>query len=85
MTLLAATEPTYSAVSSGRENGVSTLGEGIAVLDPRIEWMRFCAVCDREQRFVALLACERGLVGFCSSCGHEQIATFTRTNGQTNV
>lgn len=47
-----------------------------------IEWMRYCDVCEDEQRFFASLVCVSGLIGCCTSCGDERIAPFTRTNSE---
>lgn len=54
--------------------------EQISQLSPPVEWMEFCPKCDSEQRVVAGWDCERGLLVFCSGCGDERIAPFTRAN-----
>jgi hypothetical protein len=84
MTLL--TEIRQSPRSVGLEGGGATVGGTaaleISTLAPWVEWMRFCPVCDSEQRFVAGWICDLGLVGCCSTCGDERILPFTRMNSE---
>ena len=54
----------------------------VANLDPPVEWMRFCRICQREVRFVADRVCLSGLLGECTVCGDERIAPFTRVNSE---
>jgi len=55
----------------------------VATLPVPVEWMRYCLTCESEQRFVAGWEFDSyGLVGFCSGCGEERIAPFTRTIGE---
>jgi len=54
----------------------------VALLEPAVEWMRFCRSCDAEQRFVADRVCVSGLIGCCVNCGDERIAPFTRVNSE---
>ena len=51
-------------------------------LEVPVEWMRFCEVCECEERFVAGWICDRGLVGCCSGCGDERVLGFTRMNSE---
>jgi hypothetical protein len=41
--------------------------------------MRYCALCESEQRFFADQECALGLVGHCVNCGEERFVPFTRT------
>jgi hypothetical protein len=50
----------------------------VFALTPPREWMRWCLVCESEERFIATLECRFGLIGCCSTCGNERIAPFTR-------
>lgn len=70
--------PTDTCDAVGLGDGTDP-GEGTAVLAVPIEWMRFCDVCESEQRFVADQECEFGLVGRCANCGEERFVRFTRT------
>jgi hypothetical protein len=63
------------------EGGGSGLG-GLAVLDHQVEWMRFCEVCNAEQRFVADFVLANGLFGYCAKCGDELVAIFSRVNSE---
>ena len=83
MTLL--TEKPWSPSSVGLEGGDTAKGVAaleISELSPSVEWMRFCVVCDSEQRFVAGWICDLGLVGCCSGCGDERVLPFTRMNSE---
>lgn len=79
--------PTETDFSVGLEDGsVFYLGRvpGVAVLEVPVEWMRFCEVCNCEQRFVADMECPIGLVGRCSNCWDVRIAPYTRTVGEAS-
>lgn len=54
----------------------------VANLEPPVEWMRFCRICDVERRFIADRVCVSGLIGCCVDCGDERIAPFTRVNSE---
>jgi hypothetical protein len=54
---------------------------GIEPLTTRVEWMRYCVVCESEQCFVAHERCANGLICSCSKCGDKRVVSFTRTNG----
>lgn len=51
-------------------------------LSTPVEFMRFCPVCQSEQRFFADRYCAEGLIGGCVNCLTEGIAVFTRTNSE---
>ena len=82
MTLPTETPVLLSPSSVGVRNGDSLRGVGIAVLDSRVEFMRFCSTCECEQMFVAGWECASGLVGCCLGCGDERIAGFSRTTAE---
>ena len=82
MSLPTETPVLLSPSSVGVRNGDSLREVGIAVLDSKVEFMRFCAHCDSEQMFVAGWECASGLVGCCLGCGDERIAGFTRVTGE---
>jgi hypothetical protein len=50
----------------------------VTALEIPVEWMRWCGLCESEERFVATLEGKFGLIGCCSTCGNERIAPFTR-------
>jgi hypothetical protein len=54
----------------------------IVPLPITIQFLRYCANCDRDQIFVAGWVCEFGLIGCCLGCGDERIAPFTRANSE---
>lgn len=50
----------------------------VAILDPPIEDMRYCEQCDGVTRCVAEVLCGSGHVFYCTRCGDERIAPYTR-------
>jgi hypothetical protein len=74
------TESRLPPCSVGVGDGNQCLG--VAVLDPHVEWMRWCSICDSEQIFVAGWQCNSGLVGCCLGCGDERVEPFSRVNGK---
>jgi hypothetical protein len=52
----------------------------IANIEPPIEWMRYCSICDKETEFIADRVCLSGLVGNCLGCGDERISPYSRMN-----
>ena len=73
-----------SASVGGKPEDGDGLRGGLAVLnfaqlEVPIEWMRFCAVCQSEQRFVAQIEVGNGVFGCCANCGDERVVPFTRT------
>ncbi|HZW05354.1 MAG TPA: hypothetical protein VFF58_00470 [Candidatus Nitrosotalea sp.] len=81
------TLPTERAFPSGRV-GVEECGDpaspqnGIAVLDPRVEFMRYCPHCDEERQFIAAWFSLEGLIGRCLWCGTPALAVYTRANSE---
>jgi hypothetical protein len=67
--------------SAGLEDG-GFLGRELVVLEHPVEWMRYCEVCQSEQRFVADMECASGLIGHCANCGEGKRVPFTRTVGE---
>jgi hypothetical protein len=69
--------------SPGRRRFVFPGGNlgGVAALETRVEFQRFCEKCDCLQTFVAGWECQEGLVGVCLGCGDERVMPFTRTIG----
>lgn len=67
-------------VESGEPSGVGR--SGLATLDPKVEFMHYCPVCQCEQQFVAGWECMYGLVGCCLGCGTPRVARWTRTVGE---
>lgn len=51
---------------------------GVAALKNPIVWMRLCLICEREERFTAVLECAGGLIGSCLGCGDERFLPFSR-------
>ena len=84
MTTLLTENPTVSVL--GQCEGGGGMGNVAALdftqLDPSVEWMRYCDVCEREERFVAGWICDLGLVGCCSGCGDERVLPFSRMNSE---
>jgi len=68
-------EPTAAV---GKDEGGVSWG-GVAALEPYVEFMRFCPVCQLETRFIAQIELLNGLYGCCANCGDESVAPFTRT------
>lgn len=53
----------------------------IPVLNPKVEFMRFCYACQSDQLFTADRICASGLIGKCA-CGDERIVLFTRVTSE---
>ncbi len=68
-----------AGAESGDPEPLSAHRAGIATLDQRVEFMRWCVVCDCMQMFVAGWECAHGLVGCCLGCGQERVAPWTRS------
>jgi hypothetical protein len=51
---------------------------GIELLATPVEWMRYCSSCDRERKFCADRQTKTGLLGYCTGCGTQGHAPFTR-------
>lgn len=47
-----------------------------------VEWMRYCDVCNSEQRFVANTRCDAGLIARCVNCGDLRLAPVTHTDAE---
>jgi len=56
---------------------------GIEPLQAPVEWMRYCEACQEDQRFIADLRCDSGLIARCSKCGDERVVPFSRSEGET--
>ena len=51
-------------------------------LPTKVEFMRWCEVCEQVERFVAAWECMYGLVGCCLGCGDERVLLWSRTNSE---
>jgi len=79
-----------SAPAGIEDGGVPTaaaahiLPRPFAVLDlpTKVEFMRWCEVCQQIERFVAAWECTYGLVGCCLGCGDERVMLWSRTNSE---
>ena len=78
MTSTEGASPSMPQTSVALEGGDSPV-RGLAALDPHREFMRFCEVCESEQRFVAQFELGNGLWGCCTTCGDERVVPYTRT------
>jgi hypothetical protein len=74
-------KPTAAGLGDG-VRGSEAVPAVFVILDPVVEWMRYCDVCGSEERFVAGWECRYGLLGCCSTCGAEAVIPFTRANSE---
>lgn len=82
-TLLTESRPSPCSVGFEGGGGLDYVAAlEFSTLSPSVEWMRFCTICDSEERFVAGWICDLGLVGCCSGCGDERVLGFTRMNSE---
>ena len=61
---------------------------GVEPFEPlhiRVEWMRYCELCDSEQCFIADQRCETGLIAHCTKCGDRRLAPYSRTNSNSTT
>lgn len=54
----------------------------IRILDPRVEFMRFCEHCQEERQFTFAWFSLAGLIGSCLWCGTPDAIQYTRTNSE---
>ncbi len=71
--------------SVGHEGGVPlerAAALAIRILEPNVEFMRFCERCQEERQFICAWFSLEGLIGRCLYCGRPDVAEYTRASSE---
>jgi hypothetical protein len=74
-------KPSLPGSVSRSDEGCGIPG-GVAALDTRVEFMRFCEHCQEERQFICAWYSLAGLIGRCLYCGTPDVAEYTRVNSE---